>query len=86
LDEDVVRRLRARAAEHGRSAEAEHRKILRLALAADPQPKLDREQVAERLAEFRQRLAGRGLPPAVELLEESRNERMRALMGESDGP
>ena len=27
LDEDVVRRLRIRAAEHGRSAEAEHRKF-----------------------------------------------------------
>jgi plasmid stability protein len=27
LDDDVVRRLRIRAAEHGRSAEAEHRHI-----------------------------------------------------------
>ena len=33
LDEDVVRRLRIRAAEHGRSAEAEHREILREALS-----------------------------------------------------
>ena len=32
LDGDVVRRLRARAARHGRSAEAEHRDILRRAL------------------------------------------------------
>jgi len=32
LDEDVVRRLRARAARHGRSAEAEHRDILRRTL------------------------------------------------------
>ena len=29
LDEEIVRRLRARAVEHGRSAEAEHREILR---------------------------------------------------------
>lgn len=34
LDEDVVRRLRIRAAEHGRSAEAEHREILKAALIA----------------------------------------------------
>jgi plasmid stability protein len=32
LDEDLVERLRRRAAEHRRSAEAEHREILRTAL------------------------------------------------------
>ncbi len=32
LEEDVVRELRMRAARHGRSAEAEHREILRKAL------------------------------------------------------
>ena len=35
LDDDVVRRLRVRAAEHGRSAEAEHREIFRLVLIGD---------------------------------------------------
>jgi hypothetical protein len=35
LGEDVVRRLRMRAAEHGRSAEAERREILRFALIGD---------------------------------------------------
>ena len=33
LDEEIVRRLKARAAAHGRSAEAEHRAILESALA-----------------------------------------------------
>ena len=33
LDEDLVRALRVRAAQHSRSAEAEHREILRQALA-----------------------------------------------------
>ena len=33
LDVEVVTRLRRRAAEHGRSMEAEHREILRDALA-----------------------------------------------------
>lgn len=37
LDEDLVRALRIRASRHGRSAEAEHREILREALR--PQPK-----------------------------------------------
>jgi antitoxin FitA len=32
LEEEVVRELRLRAARHGRSAEAEHREILRQAL------------------------------------------------------
>lgn len=34
LEEDLVRRLKVRAAEKGRSAEAEHREILRRALSA----------------------------------------------------
>ena len=32
LDEDLVRRLKQRAAQHGRSAEEEHRQLLRQAL------------------------------------------------------
>ena len=34
LDDELVVRLKRRAAEHGRSTEAEHREILRDALAA----------------------------------------------------
>ncbi|WP_375293302.1 FitA-like ribbon-helix-helix domain-containing protein [Siccirubricoccus sp. G192] len=51
LDDDVVRALRIRAAEHGRSAEAEHREILRTALTGSRQPSL-RVAAAKRLAEF----------------------------------
>lgn len=36
LEEELVRELRVRAAAHGRSAEAEHREILRRALAPRP--------------------------------------------------
>ena len=32
LDQEIVRELKIRAAQHGRSAEAEHREILRQAL------------------------------------------------------
>lgn len=35
VEERVVRALKRRAARHGRSAEAEHREILRAALAED---------------------------------------------------
>jgi plasmid stability protein len=35
LDEDLVRRLKARALAHGRSAEAEHRAILEAALRSE---------------------------------------------------
>lgn len=36
LDSEIVRALKVRAAERGRSAEAEHREILRLALCPEP--------------------------------------------------
>jgi len=85
LDEDVVRRLRIRAAEHGRSAEAEHREILRAVLIGDDQQRIERDQVAARLAEFRDRLAGRGLRPVVDLLQESREERLDTLARVRDG-
>ena len=80
LDDDVVRRLRIRAAERGRSAEAEHREILRAALLGD-EPQSTREQAAARLAEFRRRTAGRGSPPSGKLLEQSRAARTEALTG-----
>jgi antitoxin FitA len=80
LDDDVVRRLRIRAAEHGRSAEAEHREILRLVLIGDEAHQAEhRQRVAERLAEFRQRTGGRGSPSAAQLLEEARAKRTRTL-------
>jgi antitoxin FitA len=84
LDEAVVRRLRIRAAEHGRSAEAQHREILRTVLIGAEQPPT-RQQAAERLAEFRRRTAGRGSPSAVDLLEQSRAARTEALAGPGEG-
>jgi antitoxin FitA len=45
LDEELVHRLRIRAARSGRSAEAEHREILRLAL----QPQGPRRSLKELL-------------------------------------
>jgi plasmid stability protein len=84
LDEDVVRRLRIRAAEHGRSAEAEHRDILRTTLMADgEQPR--RQQIAARLADFRRRTAGRGSPAAAELLGEARAARAGTLARPDEG-
>lgn len=85
LDEDVVRRLRIRAAEHGRSAEAEHREILRLALVADEEQQVGRDQVAERLAEFRNRTAGRGSSSTAVLLQETRDGKMETLAGPGEG-
>ncbi|MGA3399719.1 MAG: plasmid stabilization protein [Acetobacteraceae bacterium] len=84
LDADLVRRLHIRAAEHGRSAEAEHREILRAALlnaVQSPTP----QQAAERLAEFRRRTARRGSPSAADLLEQSRAGRMQTLTGLDGG-
>jgi plasmid stability protein len=80
LDDDVVRRLRIRAAEHGRSAEAEHREILRLVLIGDEAHQAEqRQRVAERLAEFRRRTGGRESPSVAQLLEETRTNRTETL-------
>ena len=84
LEEEIVRRLRIRAAEHGRSAEAEHREILRSALAGNSGPTV-RQQAAERLAAFRRRTAGRGPTSSAELLEQSRAQRLRTLAGDQEG-
>ena len=83
LEDDLVRRLRIRAAEHGRSAEAEHREILRLALLGED--RLNRRDAIAQAAEFRKRTAGRGSVSALELLRESRESRMRALSGRDEG-
>jgi plasmid stability protein len=40
LEEEVVRELKLRAAHHGRSAEEEHREILRAALRPSPRTSL----------------------------------------------
>ena len=85
LEDEVVRRLRIRAAEHGRSAEAEHRALLRAALIEAAHPPA-RQQAIERLAEFRRRTAGRGSPPGSELLKESRAGRMESLTGAASPP
>ena len=72
LDEELVRSLRIRAAEHGRSAEAEHREILRRALAPADEAHVKRLDALDRLREFREKTAGRGAPSVASLLEETR--------------
>jgi plasmid stability protein len=52
IDDHLVRALKQRAAAHGRSAEAEHRAILRNALVDDGEKK---ESVAVRAARLRSR-------------------------------
>lgn len=53
VDDRIVRALKRRAAEHGRSAEAEHREILRASLLAAPGGE---ESFADRAARLRARL------------------------------
>jgi len=70
LDDDLVARLKRRAARHGRSAEAEHREILRQALAAEVEPSFD-----ALAAELRALTARRRQTPSEHLLREGRKER-----------
>lgn len=67
LDEDLVRRLKLRAAAAGRSAEAEHRLILEQAL------KPDAAGFAERARKLRAELAGRPTTDSTVLIREDRD-------------
>ncbi len=70
VDDALIRRLKRRAARHGRSTEAEHREILRQALAAEIEPSF--ETLA---AELRQLTKRRRYTPSERLLREGRDER-----------
>jgi len=59
LNDDLIIRLKRRAARHGRSTEAEHREILRQALSAEVEPAF-----AELAAKLRQMTRGRKHTPA----------------------
>ena len=70
VPDDLVMQLKARARANGRSAEAEHRDILRRSLAQD-----DGARFEELAARLRALTAGRPQTPAEDLMREARNER-----------
>lgn len=70
LEDDLILRLERRAARHGRSAEAEHREILRQALAGEAEPSFD-----DLAAELRKLTRGRRHTPSEVLLREGREDR-----------
>lgn len=70
VDDELIVRLKRQAAEHGRSAEAEHREILRAALA--PEAPFDWIRASD---EIRARTVGRPQKLSEVLLQESRDER-----------
>jgi plasmid stability protein len=70
VSEDLVTQLKERARANGRSAEAEHREILRRALSED-----DGARFEELAAQLRALTAGRRQTPAENLLREMRDER-----------
>jgi len=70
LDDELIGRLKRRAARHGHSTEAEVREILRRALNSEADLSFD-----DLAAELRALTAGRHHTPAEQLLRESRDER-----------
>jgi antitoxin FitA len=70
LDDDLIARLKRRAARHGRSTEAEHREILRQALADEVEPSFDKLAV-----DLRKLTRRRKQTPSEILLREGRKER-----------
>jgi plasmid stability protein len=71
LEPELVRRLKRRAARHGRSAEAEHREILRQVLAVEEEG----ASFEDLAAELRKLTAERPQTPSEVLLREGRDER-----------
>jgi plasmid stability protein len=65
LEDDLVARLKRRAARHGHSTEAEVREILRRTLKAETELSFD-----ELAAELRALTAGRSHTPAEQLIRE----------------
>lgn len=70
VDDDLIAKLKRRAARHGRSAESEHREILRQALSSETEPGFD-----ELAAELRKLTSRRKQTPSEVLLREGRDER-----------
>jgi len=70
LDDEIIAKLKRRAARHGRSAEAEHREILRQALETEAEPSFDKLA-----AELRRLTKKRKQTPSEVLLREGRDER-----------
>jgi plasmid stability protein len=70
LDDELVAKLKRRAARHGRSTEAEHREILRQALATEVEPSFD-----SLAADLRKLTRRRKHTPSEVLLREGREER-----------
>ena len=70
LEDDLIARLKRRAARHGRSMEAEHREILRQALASEDEPSFDKLA-----ADLRKLTKRRKQTPSEVLLREARSER-----------
>ena len=71
VDDEIIRRLKLRATEHGRSAEAEHREILKQALLAESG--ISNEEWWRRAEEFRRR-QGR-MPDSTDFIRKMRDER-----------
>lgn len=75
VDEEIVARLKQRAVRHGRSAEAEHREILKTALEEEEARDARRRNWLAKADAFRRSLEGRDHTPSEVLLRESRDER-----------
>ena len=70
LSDDLIARLKRRAQRHGRSTEAEHREILRQALAMEDETSFDKLA-----ADLRKLTKKRKQTPSEKLLREGREER-----------
>ena len=70
LDDELIARLKRRAIRHGRSTEAEHREILRQALAGEVDSSFDKLA-----ADLRKLTKRRKQTPSELLLRQGRDER-----------
>jgi antitoxin FitA len=81
LDDALIARLKHRAARNGRSVEAEHREILRQALAGEGEPSFDKLA-----ADLRRLVKRRKQTPSEILLREGRDERVTSRRSSRTNP
>ncbi|MBX3568448.1 MAG: hypothetical protein KF914_10345 [Rhizobiaceae bacterium] len=75
VDDEIVARLKQRAVRNGRSAEAEHREILKSVFDDEASSEARKRDWLARADAFRRSLEGRAHTPSEILLRESRDER-----------
>ncbi|WP_448191147.1 FitA-like ribbon-helix-helix domain-containing protein [Azospirillum sp. sgz301742] len=83
-DDELIGRLKSRAAAHGRTLEEEHQEILREVLQTPVQPPASGPDFWELAAQRRERLRGRTFPDTTQMIRDDRDRRAGLIPDEPE--